>query len=118
MRSTLERIAFLAAAMRAHDAAFALEECDACGATYDPIVFGWDCKWCAESERRQLRWQREMLLEPAFLGDDYDELVHDGPLRFYAEHVKRSIEAGLITMREADHAFRRVGRWQQHAECA
>jgi hypothetical protein len=126
-------LALLAAAMRAYDAT--VERCARCGATWT-IDEGSECRWCAEGDARLLGDQRQALLWPDWATKRDDRYYRispedqevwdatrgiprgekaDGARRFYGERLRRAVDAGLITMREADDALRRVTAWEKAA---
>lgn len=126
--STRERIAILAAAMRAYDRAHAEVVCSVCGASWDREE-GTDCRWCTEAlgrlrdnERKALLWPDwlHIVRHPGYLAcSDVDRKIWaqtrgvanvEGAASFWAEHLRRGVEAGLITRHEAEGALRRAGK--------
>lgn len=125
------RLDLLAAAIKAYDATY--ECCAMCGATWTHDEMD-ECRWCAEGNARLLEDQRHALLWPDWAqprdGRYYqmspaDQKIWDatrgiprrgdGAITFYGERLRRAVDCGLITMRQADEALRRVTRWERAA---
>jgi hypothetical protein len=103
--------------------------CRDCGASWVGLA-GDPCGWCAQAWERQVADQRRLLLDPPWLqtsqGDPrYDELSDDDQavwdrtrgqsrgadsLQTWIDQLKRAVETGLVTRREADRAVERVDR--------
>lgn len=107
MNTTLERIALLAAAIRAYDRVHAITVCDTCGATWETIDGDGTCNWCATADTNQRRWQAELTLHPP---DDIDpdNPADDGALTGWAERLHRAVQTGLVTEHQAETAIRRL----------
>lgn len=108
MTPTRDRIALLAAAMRAYDRVFGLDVelvcCGECGATWHGYAED-ECDWCAAAEERQRRWQAEMVLTAPDV--DPEDIAFDGATRGWADRLAVAVEAELITREQAERAWRR-----------
>lgn len=118
----------LVAALKAFDRAHERQTCTACGATWDDDAT--TCRWCEAANRRLVDDERRAILWPAWAeghGPRYDELdeldrqVWDqtrgvpagtGQVKFWAGRLRRALDAGIVTMHEADAALRRIEAWQ------
>ncbi len=104
--TTLQRIALLAAAIRAYDRVHELVVCDTCGASWHTIDGDGTCNWCTTAEANQRRWQAELTLTPP--NTDPDNPADDGALTAWAERLHRAVQTGLITNQQAETAIRRL----------
>lgn len=100
------RVPLLVRALMLPSGGPALQTCPACGATW---LGEWpDCRWCADAEANQRRWQAELVLQPPDV--DPDDITYDGVMTGWADRLAVAVEAGLIDRRKAEAAWERATR--------
>ena len=75
--------------------------CDRCGATWVGVIDD-PCEWCQRSLERLIADQRNQLLNPPWL---HNQTAGDGTALTWAARLRRAVDTGLITDREARNAI-------------
>lgn len=79
--------------------------CDRCEATWVALVEHEPCRWC-QARHRLIAVEQAALTLRAPEVDEADRR-HPEAMRAWAERLKRAIEAGIVTLEQADAAWRR-----------
>lgn len=120
--TTLEKLALLAAAIRAYDQTHRLRTCDTCGAAWDPTEDA-DCRWCAARRQADID---HLLTPPEPSGRGYatatdlrrlginPTVEYDAQLRAWVDDLRAAVDTGLITRRQKNDAIRRARARTRH----
>ena len=86
--------------------------CTVCNATWTGPI-GEPCAYCEWAIVNMQRWQAELLLEPDL--PDRDDQRWANAVDAWADRLARAVDAGLVTAREARHAYERERRRRDRA---